>query len=62
MIILQPVIRVKAAIRTKIVYMCQFMHYDIYLKYLRYSSPPAGFPDYSEEFNSWYVFVFCKFG
>jgi hypothetical protein len=59
MSILQPVIRVKAAISIKIAYMCQFMDYDIYSKYLRYSSTAEGFPDYPEELNHWYAFVFC---
>jgi hypothetical protein len=60
--ILQPAIRVKAAISIKIAYICQFMHYDRYLKYLRYSSPPAGFPDHSLEFDPWYGFVFLQIG
>jgi hypothetical protein len=34
------------------------MNYDIYSKYLRYSSSTAGFPDRSDEFNPWYVFIF----
>src|SRR5512137_3160146 len=58
MSILQPVIRMKAAMSIKVAYMCQFMNYDIYSKYLRYSSSRAGFPDRCEEFNLWYVFIF----
>jgi hypothetical protein len=57
MSILQPVIRMKAAMSIKVAYKCQFMHYDLYSKYLRYSSSPAGVPDHDQDFDPWYVFI-----